>query len=202
MRKVLILTADPSDQARLRLTDELREIRDSRERAPNKDEFVLEDYVGARPNDLSRTMLNSYPAVVHFSGHGSGPGGLILEDEGGRSRLVPTDGLTRLFRLFADRGLECVVLNSCLSAEQAAEIVRHVPYVVGMTHEIGDAAAIQFSAGFYTAVFAGEPFDRAFAFGCHSIQLNGLPVGIQQEVTGRIVSTGGTGIIHALPEHL
>ncbi|WP_347566452.1 hypothetical protein [Scytonema sp. UIC 10036] len=43
--------------------------------------------------------------VVHFSGHGSGDDGLALEDETGNVRLVETQALAELFKLFANIGI-------------------------------------------------------------------------------------------------
>ena len=61
--------------------------------------------------------------------------------------------------------LRCVVLNACYSEQQAHVIHRHIDYVIGMQKEIADTAAINFSRGFYDALFAGEPVHRAFDLG-------------------------------------
>jgi hypothetical protein len=199
--KILIWAVDPVDQARLRLDREIREIKDSWQRSKQRDQYVLDPYPATRPSDLQKTLLDAHPAVVHFSGHGSGPAGLVLEDDRGLARLVPTDALGGLFRLF-EGDVQCVVLNSCLSAVQAEEIVRHVPYVIGMSQTVGDDAAINFSRGFYDALFAGEPYERAFAFGCNAIQLESLPEGVRKDLPGRDLLPTDGGAAGALPEHL
>ncbi|HEX8201679.1 MAG TPA: hypothetical protein VF590_14445, partial [Isosphaeraceae bacterium] len=108
--------------------------------------------------------------------------------------------LAELFRLF-DPDVRCVVLNSCYSATQAAEIVRHIDYVVGMKQAIGDEAAIEFSRGFYDALVAGESYERAFAFGCSAIQLESLAGEAVPQAEPRDLAPVETPV-DRLPEHL
>jgi hypothetical protein len=97
----------------------------------------------------------------------------VLEDENGQVRLVETVALAGLFEVFANR-IECVVLNACYSEMQASAIAQHIPYVIGMSNEIGDKAAIKFATGFYSALGAGESVEFAYKLGCSVIQLDGI----------------------------
>lgn len=115
--------------------------------------------------------------------------GLIFEDQNGNAKLISTEALSELFEL-CQGYVECVVLNSCFSLKQAEAIGQHIPYVIGMGREIGDQAAIDFSKGFYDALFAGRSTDDAFGFGRNAIRLNedrdriaeyGTPVLIKNE---------------------
>lgn len=106
---------------------------------------------------------------MYLSSHGA----LVLEDETGNHKLVNTEALANLFKLFS--GIECIILNACYSEAQATAIVEHVPYVVGMNKAIGDNAAIKFATGFYNAVGAGESVEFAYKLGCNVIQLEGIP---------------------------
>lgn len=90
------------------------------------------------------------------------------------SYLISSGALAKLFKLFAER-VECVVLNACYSESQAEAIVTHIDYVIGMSHAIGDRAAIEFSVGFYTALGAGESVEFAYEMGCNAIELEGIP---------------------------
>jgi hypothetical protein len=54
---------------------------------------------------------------------------------------------------------------------KAKAIARHVNYVIGMSQEIGDRAAIEFSVGFYDALGAGHSVEFAYKFGCAAIRL-------------------------------
>jgi AAA-like domain len=110
--------------------------------------------------------------VVHFSGHGSGDHGLILEEEEGKAKRVSGEALARLFRLCPT--VECVLLNACYSQVQAVAIGQHIQYVVGMNRDIGDHAAIKFAVGFYDALGYGRPVPEAYEFGLTAIDIEGL----------------------------
>jgi hypothetical protein len=114
--------------------------------------------------------------VLHFIGHGgfdaaADEGVLALADEAGKRALLTA---TQVGRLLADHAsLRLVVLNACegarvgtqdvFSSTAAALVRRGIPAVVAMQYPISDAAAIQFSERFYTAVARGMPVDAAVA---------------------------------------
>jgi len=173
VRSILLLAADPSDLARLRLATEFREIQERLRLAVYRDRFTLHQRMALRPADLSQAMLDLQPEIVHFSGHGSGAGGLYLEDDWGQGKLVTSDALAALFRTFADR-TKAVILNACFTEPQAEAIAEHIDFVIGTRREIGDDTATAFSLGFYQALGAGRSIEDAFTLGCTQIQLQGL----------------------------
>ena len=175
VQKILILAANPRDTSPLRLDEEVREIDEGLKRSRNRDKFELEHKWAVRTRDFRRHILEIKPQIVHFSGHGEGEEGIILEDSMGYSSFVKADALANFFRLFAKKGLECVLLNACYSEIQAKAISQHVNYVVGMNNKIGDSAAIEFTVAFYDSLGAGESIDFAYELGCSSIQLQGIP---------------------------
>lgn len=75
--------------------------------------------------------------------------------------------------MFADK-VECVVLNACYSEIQAKAIAQHIDYVIGMSKEIGDAAAIEFAVGFYDALGNGREVEFAYKYGCSAIHMAGM----------------------------
>ncbi len=212
-RVILFLAANPVSTKPLRLDEEVREIESGLQRSKYRDRFELKQQWAARPRDLQRAMLDYHPQIVHFSGHGvgqstshlaaedtreisidsSGPAncestakaGLVLEDPSGQPKLVSTDSLSALFELFAD-SVDCVLLNACYSEQQAQAIAQHIPYVIGMNQAIGDRAAIEFAVGFYDALGAGDPVERAYKLGCVAIQLSGIP----EHLTPTLISSG------------
>ena len=171
---ILFLAANPLDKTRLRLDAELREIRDELERAQLRDRFLLHSRGAVRIKDLVRAMLDLNPTFVHFSGHGDRSGSISVEDEQGNTVDLEPDALARLFQASGSKA-ECVVLNACFSLSQARAIAAHVPYVIGMTAEIGDSAAINFATGFYRAIGAGRLVPEAFKFGLLELKLYGIP---------------------------
>ena len=171
--KILILAANPWDSRRLALDEEFRQIQQALDKAALKSQFELRLSSAIRSTDIQSELLNYKPDVVHFSGHGE-TDGLIFSDDKGNSRLINAAALTQLFSLFKDE-IRCVLLNACYSEQQAEAIAAHIPYVIGMSTEIGDLAAEKFAKGFYEALFAGKNFAASYQFGCNAIALDDIP---------------------------
>ena len=172
IKTILILAANPKDTTKLRLEEEIREIEEGLRRANHRDKFKLETKLAVRQRDFYRAILDTRPQIIHFCGHGGGENGILLEDETGIIAFVQADTLASLFKLFAKKGVECVVLNACYSEVQAEAISEHINHVIGMNRAIGDKAAINFAVAFYDALAAGEDVEFAFELGCS--QLVGL----------------------------
>lgn len=170
--KILFLTADPSDESRLRLGQELRDIKARLRNQPGK--FQLEQRESVRVGDITDAIFNVEPQIVHFSGHGKSTGELCFENEVGKVQPVKPDALAAMFKLFA-QSINCVVMNACYSEIQAEAIAEHIPFVIGMNDAIGDKAAIAFAVGFYKALAANRSIDDAYEFGCVEIRLQGIP---------------------------
>ncbi|MFN6498759.1 MAG: CHAT domain-containing protein [Nostoc sp. DedQUE01] len=170
-----MLASSPTNASRLRLDKEVREIDEGLRRAKQREQFSLQQRWAVRTNDLRRALLDFNPQIVHFCGHGSGDRGLVLENDAGNAQLVATNALASLFKLFAKEGVECVVLNACYAEVQALAISQHINYVVGMSDEISDDAALKFAVGFYDALGAGRSYEDAYEFGCNAIALEGIP---------------------------
>lgn len=174
MKTILILSVNPPGTTRLRLDREVREIQDTLKRSKYRDCFQIVSAGAVRVEDLRGALLEYQPAIVHFSGHGVGTEGLVLENDAGQTHLVSSESLGNLFKLFQTQ-IECVLLNACYSEIQAQVIHQSIDYVIGMNRPIGDEAAIKFATGFYEALGAGEPYERCFEIGCASIALEGIP---------------------------
>jgi len=172
IKSILLLAANPKGTTSLRLQEEEREIKE-RLRLSGYGKVPVNSAVAARSRDIQQALLDFKPQIVHFSGHGANQQGLVFEDNIGEVKLIDSDSLAQLFELFSNR-IECVVLNACYSVTQAQAIAKHINYVVGMNDAIGDAAAIEFSVGFYSAIGAGEDFEFAYKMGCASIRLAGI----------------------------
>ncbi len=173
IKTILILAANPTNTTKLRLDEEVRSIEEGLQRASRREQFKLVKKGAVRPEDLRRALLDHSPTIVHFCGHGTEDEGLVFEDNTGRTQLVSTESLARLFKLF-ENTIECVLLNACYSEQQAMAIYRNIDCVIGMRKAVGDRAAIEFAVGFYDAISAGRSYEDAFEFGCTSIDLEGI----------------------------
>lgn len=172
-RKILMMTANPTDTARLFLEKEIVAIKEGLDAASRSKQFEFIVKTKITMTDLRRAMLNESPQIVHFSGHGAGEQGIVLEGDSGKTQFVSSDALAGLFELFAE-SVECVVLNACYSATQADAIARHIPYVIGMSGAISDGAACEFAVAFYDALGAGKDIPFAHKIACNAIQMAGI----------------------------
>lgn len=170
--KILFISADPTNAARLRLGEEMREVRERLQLSKFRDAFVLIERHCVRPGDLTQAIFDTEPDIIHFSGHGSSTGSLLFENEDRQAFPISPEALESVFELFSDK-IFCVVLNACFSKKQAEAIARKIQYVVGMRGQIGDTAAIAFSVGFYKALINSRSIEDAFKFGLAEIQLTG-----------------------------
>lgn len=168
--RILFLAANSQDTEKLRLDREIREIEKALQLSNNREEFIFISKIAVQIDDLQREIRQSGASIIHFSGHGAGDRGLILENDAGKQDPVKNRAIADLFKLFKDR-VKCVVLNACDSEAQAKEISQHINYVIYTKKRIKDEAAIAFSIGFYEALGDGESFEQAFKFGCNRIQL-------------------------------
>jgi AAA-like domain/CHAT domain len=195
IRKILLLSANPTKCSQLRLDEEMREIKEGLKRSKNRDQYSITSAEAVRYRDIHRAILEYEPHIIHFSGHGAGEKGLVFEDESGQIKLVDAEALSGLFQLFADQ-VECVVLNACFSKYQALGISQYINYVVGMSQEIGDRAAIEFAVGFYDALGADKGYEFAYKLGCSLIRVAGIP----ENLTPKLMTTRETASLNSSAE--
>ena len=205
MKKILILAANPVDTRQLRLDEEVREIESVYRQARNREEIEIVIELAVRVDDLQRVLLEHIPNVVHFSGHGEGNDGLVLENKDGCKELVSSESLAELFGL-CQKHVECVVLNACYSEVQAEAIHQHINCVIGMSDTIEDRAAIKFATGFYRALMSGRNYQDSFDFGRNAIDLKNFAGSQKPQIKIRnssksFVEDGKStiGIVHNLP---
>lgn len=170
---ILFLAANPMDTTRLRSDEEVRSIDHALRQSEFRDRFNLQKHGAVRVSDLQSLLLRYEPDIVHFSGHGSDIGEIVLEDDDGKSTSVSTDALSKLFSLFKDK-VKCVVLSACFSELQAKSIAQHVDAVIGMPAQISDTVAVKFASSFYEALGFGKDIEMAFELGCLRVDLHKL----------------------------
>ncbi len=174
MIKILFLAANPKDTNPLRLGEESRAIKERLRLADLRDQFTFVEEHAVRVSDLQGHLLHHRPHIVHFSGHGSKTGKIILENAHGQSKAVTAVALKALFSTLKDN-IRCVVLNACYSEAQAKGIAESIDCVVGMGRAIDDTSAIAFAASFYQGLGYGRSIQTAFELGKGQIDLQGLP---------------------------
>jgi hypothetical protein len=173
---ILYLAASPFGQQPLKLGREHQAI----ESLIQKDTpYEVKVSFDTRVQDIQEKLLKYRPAIVHFSGHGE-RGGLSFMDDSGQAHVVDSAALAELFQQFADQ-VRCVVLNACYSEAQARAISRHIPLVIGMSEQIQDDAAIEFSTAFYRALFHGKDIEAAYHLACNALRVHPLAQDLPEE---------------------
>ena len=173
-QRILFLAANPTNETRLALDKECREIEAKIQASANRDSLELLTKWAVRPNDLLQYLHQHSPHIVHFSGHGSAAEELILLDAHEEAKPVSKAALRQLFTTLKDN-IRVVVLNACFSLPQAEAITEVIDCAVGMNQAIGDDAAITFAAAFYQAIGFGRSIRVAFEAGKAALLLDGIP---------------------------
>lgn len=200
--KILMLTSNPSGTAQLQLDKEHSYISTQIQESSNPDRFPIKHKRAVTLAEFAEYLFDEQPAIVHFSGHGEenrpqieqtirrGLGlereatignstGIILNSEDKKEPFfVPTEVINRIFRNMVQRHgipLQAVVFNSCYSQAQAEALAGLVPYVIGTTWSISDAAAIAFANGFYSFFTRTEDFEAAWDNGVTLAMAYGEP---------------------------
>lgn len=173
--KILFLGANPIDTPQLRIGSEIRDIYEILRRGSVRENFSVETYTSVRPGDISQGILDFKPAIIHFSGHGTENGEILLENESGEIQPLSAINFAGYFaRIQPQVPIHCLILNACHSAPLAQALATHLPYVIGMDIAISDAAAMKFAVGFYKALANHASIPEAYHQGCGEIQLYNL----------------------------
>ncbi|MDX2006883.1 MAG: CHAT domain-containing protein [Meiothermus sp.] len=149
---VLFLPSDPSDQDSLQLLRELGRIKRQVGTAKHKDKFDLQIEALTESINISEALQTINPSILHFAGHGSEDGELVVLDEAGNSEFMPLESLVTMIRNVNASRLRCVILNACYTKKKAKKLLEHVPYVIAYRKAFDDRHAIAFAEGFYQAL--------------------------------------------------
>lgn len=161
---ILYLVAQPRGTEGLRSYAEMRRVDQLLQLGPDRERYRLKDGPATRLDDIGQGLASYKPRIVNFSGHGAQDGSLIVEDNNGFPDYLDPDGLADLVGVYS-RWIHCVIVNACHSLILAEKIVKKIEFVVGMKTEINDYASVQFSVGFYQALFGGLTVPEAFEAG-------------------------------------
>lgn len=163
--RILFLASDPRGVGKLQMEKEFVKMQ-----SHLGDNFRIKIAFEPRADTLTKVLLDERPNIVHFSGHGTeemegfNKAGIILQDRDRDPFIVPGSALKNMFRLLRKRiDIQVVLLNACVTQDQAKVISETGCYAIGMADEIPDNMAISFAGGFYLGL-AENPADIPFAF--------------------------------------
>jgi hypothetical protein len=158
----LFLSANPDADSPLNVEKEQNRIVKVRNGSRHQRVIRIESLPDLDLPELAKSLRLHAPAVVHFSGHGSRDGSLLMRDENGGTFAMHPEGLSDFLSL-AKNSVRLVVLNACFSNALADLLVAHIDCVVGMSDAVSDNAAILFAQALYGALFDGATVADSFA---------------------------------------
>ncbi|MGH9889278.1 MAG: CHAT domain-containing protein [bacterium] len=167
---ILYVAANPRGTDKLALDRECEALQHELRLTADRDQFEFHSRWVVGVDQLMRALNETSPAILHFSGHGTGSvassaswhggtyhdvqslsgAGILLEGLNGAQHV----GHRALAEMIASVPPvpRLVVLNACHSADVADSLCEVVDCVVGMDDSIEDAAALEFTVGFYRAL--------------------------------------------------
>jgi NTP pyrophosphatase (non-canonical NTP hydrolase) len=167
--RILFVYASPRDEDALRVSSELRAVKEAIKLANRGSDVEIEDLPAATIDDLRRMLLSKTFEILHFAGHAN-EDAIVFESTEGGSVSVTLSGLADLIKQYPT--IRCVVLNACNSL---ASLDRSLAaFTVGMEASVDDESAIEFSRGFYDAICSGKNIEFAVAEGKRAAVLKGI----------------------------
>ena len=145
------------------LPNELNRLRDTLLKAEDRElcevvilsNTTLDNLVATFQREKYRNRI----ALFHYGGHADSYE-LLLEGSSG-SKAAYGEGLVPF--LAGQKGLKCIFLNGCFSAQQAQALVdRGLPAVIGTSQAVDDGIATELATAFYHAIGEGLPLDQAW----------------------------------------
>lgn len=171
---MLAIIADPTDQVRLDPDEWESIIKEAIDQPLTNNQIVLHTIKKATRKEIRSALLENYPDIIQFVGHGvyqNGKGYLaLLDDDNGKSWIIDDERFANLF-MGSDDHLGLIVMATCESAQSddpqsflgiAPQLVqRGTPAVIAMQYAVQIKTAKVFLEEFYTAVAARRPIDWA-----------------------------------------
>ncbi|MCJ7853074.1 CHAT domain-containing protein [Pseudomonas monteilii] len=161
MRRILIAYSSPADEQPLRLDREQRRVNQALE--IEKSDVQVDFKQAATLEDLARAIAQTKYDILQFSGHGDSDGFCLDMPSGHEGHYVESKRLSALVEA-TQSTLSAVVLMSCYSAGAAENFLKVSPYVITVSGEADDQAAIDFSGHFYEHYFRTGSVEIAFNF--------------------------------------
>lgn len=162
--RVRMLLSDPLDLPPIDLEQEQLIAVEVLDTPIARDRIDVQVKRAATLHDLFDILLHDRPQIVHFSGHGRTDAIGFTSDDGSRVDIVPAEVLRRVLQSARDPidPPRLVVLNACMTEDQARALTEHVDFAIGMRPAVKDERAITFTRRLYDALASGRSLQNAF----------------------------------------
>lgn len=171
--RVMFVTANPIALDKLSLSEEARRIEERLRGTPGERRIEFRWCWYADAEGLIDALHRGVPDVLHFAGHGTKDGSLLLQTPEGAPHPLTPAALAALLAARQKRP-RVAVLNACYSVMMARALLPLVDAVIGMRDAVEDAAARTFAVEFYKAIGHGRPLQEAFELARASLLVYGL----------------------------
>ena len=167
---ILFLAANPAGTTPLQLDEEARSIQQKIRMADYRDSIRLESRWATRSGDILQAINETNPTIVHFSGHGTENGDLVLLNPDGSAKLVSKEAISMAMSTASDT-IRLVVFNS---EPQAESVIENIDAAIGMSTSIGDEAACIFASQLYSSIGFGRSLQISFNQALAQLMLEGI----------------------------
>jgi hypothetical protein len=171
--RVMFVAANPVALDKLSLSEEARRIEERLRGTPGERRIEFRWRWHADAEGLIDALHLGIPDVLHFAGHGTKDGSLLLQTAEGAPHPLTPAALAALLAARQERP-RVVVLNACYSVIMAQALLPLADAVIGMRDAVEDAAARTFAVEFYKAIGHGRPLQEAFELARASLLVYGL----------------------------
>lgn len=176
MIKVLFIPTNSKDSNRVSFTEEMRAIK-GRLRSPGTRQRFSFDQGWALTIDGLRNTFESFrPNIIHITGQGNSERRIHLQNTMGQDILINPKTLGSILSILKG-DIRCVVLNACVTLEQAQEIYRAVGCVIGVPSTLTEKLSISFCTSLYKLFSEGMNIRDAFSLASHELDLERLDKG-------------------------
>jgi hypothetical protein len=165
---VQFLLANPEAHGRNRLDVDVREVEAVSREFPGRLDIRVSH--ATRLQDLIRVLAGGGIDIIHFAGHGTPDGQLILDGPAG-GRPIDLGDFAGLIK--AAGYPRCVVFSSCFSGVYLPLLRGGAEYVVGSEEALSDKSAVHFSAAFYRCLAGDRPVPDAVSFAAAAMKIAG-----------------------------
>lgn len=171
--KVLLITAEPTNQKPLDIEEEERRMRAILGAMGELVTLRVEHRVS--PDKLHTAVTDFQPHVLHFIGHGMfdeqrGEGALCFEQNDAQRLAQPLYG-SQLADILRSSSVRLVVLNACKTSTEAEGkafmgvaptlVIAGIPAVMAMQFNVPDHMAIRYTTALYQYLVRARPLDEA-----------------------------------------
>lgn len=190
--KVLYLASNPTESEYMNLHEEYVKINQVLS-SYGREKILLEDIWDVTAIKFQKSILKYKPHIIHFTGHGeekniklqelshklginmNDGSGIVVDNGLSKKHVISSEALINTFKIISTIvDIKLVMLSACHSENQAKGISLYIPYVIGMSKQIGFNSAILFSTTFYSSLLNNFTPEISFELAKNLLELYNL----------------------------